>query len=288
MFLFLFLPYVYCNQLVVSFEVWITNQATRCVIISFFCSNFYAVICPCVIFFLVGQKDPTINHDAVVFYFYIWEKVCVLFLMHYLQTMIQKVGWFSENLDQSVNPNTSFGPALILLNDIPINGLFESWFQSLLLLCIILIHQRNYCNIKFCISYCEWSCIKQFADQVNHRFISQLISGVSRVLQKLRKYFNCTTISIFFVFSAAEVFPVIIVLNLKFWMFFDNYCCAWLDYTPASQHPGILHDILGYYFFCWCSQLMTHNFWTLLACFFCMNFSTLRLLLLHLSFWFPP
>ena len=31
------------------------------------------------------------------------------------------------------------------------------------------------------------------------RLISQLINGISRVLQKSRKYFNSTAISIFFV-----------------------------------------------------------------------------------------
>ena len=37
--------------------------------------------------------------------------------------------------------------------------------------------------------------ITQFSDQVKIRFISQLINGISNVLQKLLKCFNGTTIS---------------------------------------------------------------------------------------------
>ena len=39
---------------------------------------------------------------------------------------------------------------------------------------------------------------KQFSDHVKIRFISQLINGMSSVLQKLLKCFNGTTISTFF------------------------------------------------------------------------------------------
>ena len=38
----------------------------------------------------------------------------------------------------------------------------------------------------------------QFSDQVKMRLISQLINGISRVLQKLLKYFNSTIIPTFF------------------------------------------------------------------------------------------
>ena len=47
------------------------------------------------------------------------------------------------------------------------------------------------------------------------RLISQLINGVSRVLQKLLKYFNGTAILTSFVLSAAEVLPVILILYLN-------------------------------------------------------------------------
>ena len=49
---------------------------------------------------------------------------------------------------------------------------------------------------------------KQFADQVNIRLISQLTNGISRVLQKLLRYFNGTIISTSFVSS----FPVCSVI----------------------------------------------------------------------------
>ena len=45
--------------------------------------------------------------------------------------------------------------------------------------------------------------------------ISQLINGISRVLQKLLKYFNGTAISAFFLSSLLGVFPVILILYLN-------------------------------------------------------------------------
>ena len=45
------------------------------------------------------------------------------------------------------------------------------------------------------------------------RLISQLIKGISRVLQKLLKYFNGITILRSFVLKLAGVFPVIFTLN---------------------------------------------------------------------------
>ena len=47
------------------------------------------------------------------------------------------------------------------------------------------------------------------------RLTSQLINGISRVHQKLLKYFNGTIISTFFVFLSARVFPVIFTLDLN-------------------------------------------------------------------------
>ena len=46
----------------------------------------------------------------------------------------------------------------------------------------------------------------QFADQVNVKLISQLISGISRVLQKLIRGFNGNTISISTVLSIPVLF----------------------------------------------------------------------------------
>ena len=55
--------------------------------------------------------------------------------------------------------------------------------------------------------------ITQVDDHVNWRIISQLINGISRVLQKLLKYFDSTIISTSFVLPSSGVFPVIFVLN---------------------------------------------------------------------------
>ena len=53
--------------------------------------------------------------------------------------------------------------------------------------------------------------ITQFSDQVKIRFISQLINGISNVLQKLHKFFNDTTISTSFSVSLPSNLPVIFV-----------------------------------------------------------------------------
>ena len=48
--------------------------------------------------------------------------------------------------------------------------------------------------------------ITHFLYQVKTRLISQLINGISRVLQKLLKYFNGTAISTSFVLPATRFF----------------------------------------------------------------------------------
>ena len=52
--------------------------------------------------------------------------------------------------------------------------------------------------------------ITHFLDQVDSRLIAQLINVISRVLQKLLKYFNETAILTSFVLSVVGVFPVIL------------------------------------------------------------------------------
>ena len=100
------------------------------------------------------------------------------------------------------------------------------------------------------------------ADEVNMKFILQLISSLSRILQKIRKYFNGTTISTSLVLPAAGSHPAILALNLNdleaailkvfyFWdlcgtainvlFFLHNYHCIFLDYTVASQNQDIWH-----------------------------------------------
>ena len=48
---------------------------------------------------------------------------------------------------------------------------------------------------------------------IKKRLTSQLINGISRVLQKLLKYFNGTIISISLALPLAGVFPVIFTLD---------------------------------------------------------------------------
>ena len=57
--------------------------------------------------------------------------------------------------------------------------------------------------------------ITQFLDQGKIRLTSQLINSISRVLQKLLKYFNGTIISTSLVLLSAGVFPVIVILDLN-------------------------------------------------------------------------
>ena len=47
------------------------------------------------------------------------------------------------------------------------------------------------------------------------RLILQLVISISRVFQKLLKYFNGTAILTFFVFVSPGVFPVILILYLN-------------------------------------------------------------------------
>ena len=58
------------------------------------------------------------------------------------------------------------------------------------------------------------SIIKHVADQVKIRLISQLINGISNVLQKVLKYFNGALILTFFV-PPFPVLSAIFVLNLS-------------------------------------------------------------------------
>ena len=64
--------------------------------------------------------------------------------------------------------------------------------------------------------------ITQVDDHVKMRFNSQFINEISRVLQKLLKYFNFTIISTFFVLRSAGVFPVIFILDLNNSKSFDS------------------------------------------------------------------
>ena len=55
--------------------------------------------------------------------------------------------------------------------------------------------------------------IQQFTDKLSIRFISQLIKGTSKFLQKSLKHCNGTIISVSFVLPVADVAPFILALN---------------------------------------------------------------------------
>ena len=57
--------------------------------------------------------------------------------------------------------------------------------------------------------------ITQSADQVRMKLISQLLKSISRVLQKLLKCFNGTSVSISFVLPTARAVAVILNFNLN-------------------------------------------------------------------------
>ena len=57
--------------------------------------------------------------------------------------------------------------------------------------------------------------ITQSADQVKMKLISQPIKGISRVLQKILRYFNGTAVLTSCLLPGAGVFPVILILNLS-------------------------------------------------------------------------
>ena len=57
--------------------------------------------------------------------------------------------------------------------------------------------------------------ITQVDDHVKIKLISELIKEISRVLQKLLKYFHGTIISTSFSLPPAGVFPVMFILNIN-------------------------------------------------------------------------
>ena len=57
--------------------------------------------------------------------------------------------------------------------------------------------------------------ITQVDDHVKSSLTSELIKGISRVLQKLLKYFSGTIISTSFSLLSSGVFPVILILDLN-------------------------------------------------------------------------
>ena len=96
--------------------------------------------------------------------------------------------------------------------------------------------------------------ITHFLDQVKSRVILQLIYGISRVLQKLLRYFNGAVILISFALPSAGVFLVMLILYgmiqivlyyhldhlynvvTNFLTFLNNYHCILLNYILASLY----------------------------------------------------
>ena len=75
------------------------------------------------------------------------------------------------------------------------------------------------CNFLSVFSNFPWPVelvITQFLDHVKIRLTSQLINGISSVLQKLLKYFSGTVISTSFVLPSSGVSPVIYTLDLNY------------------------------------------------------------------------
>ena len=104
----------------------------------------------------------------------------------------------------------------------------------------------------------------QFAEQVKIRFISQLIKGFPRVLQKLCKYFNGTVISAFLMpplilaknldltlnelESVRYFFAHLYNIAINFWLFL-NYHYILLNYRLTLQHQDLSHHLIVFYLF---------------------------------------
>ena len=71
------------------------------------------------------------------------------------------------------------------------------------------------------------------------RLVSQMINGISRVLQELRKQFNGTAISTFFVLPAAGVFPVILIVYL------NDLDCVILSFGSSLYYCHRLSDVFS-------------------------------------------
>ena len=117
--------------------------------------------------------------------------------------------------------------------------------------------------------------ITRFADQVKIRLTSQLIEGISRILQKLLKYFNETIISTLSILSLLSVLPVNFALKLNgsvvlaplnskkfslsftvckflqycFQMVLNSYHYFLLNYILALLYKYLYHYLFAYYIF---------------------------------------
>ena len=69
------------------------------------------------------------------------------------------------------------------------------------------------------------------------RLVSQMINGISRVLQELRKQFNGTAISTSFVLPAAGAFPIILTVYL------NDLDCVILSFGSSLYYCHRLLDV---------------------------------------------
>ena len=90
------------------------------------------------------------------------------------------------------------------------------------MLCLKLIKLQEKHKVLYLLFYLFFATlteeITRSSDQVKIRLVSQWINGISRVLQKLLKYFKGTGVSTYFVLPGAGVFPVIWILYLIKWI----------------------------------------------------------------------
>ena len=106
--------------------------------------------------------------------------------------------------------------------------------------------------------------ITQVDDHVKKRLTSQLIKGISRVLQKLLKYFNGIIILTSFILPPAGAFSIIFTLDLNysefaklsfrssFKMLLNNCCHILSDYTLTLLYEYLGHFLFPYRLFCLC------------------------------------
>lgn len=144
--------------------------------------------------------------------------MCALFSLRYSQMILKKVCWLLEKLDiLRCYLKTVFVPVLVLLTDIWLRWLLflPPYSIIVIILCCLelteLLLQHGVSNFSAPVEF----IIQQFTDKLSIRFISQLIKGTSKFLQKSLKHFNDPVISVSFVFPVADVAPFILALNLN-------------------------------------------------------------------------
>ena len=114
-----------------------------------------------------------------------------------------KVSLVLENLDQLSNLNIDLVFLLIILTDI-----YSSYLCVWILISIVAVifyylttGTKSFIYVFAKVVSLKPSEITQFADQIRIWLTSHLIKDISRVLQKILKYFNCLAIFAFIMLS---------------------------------------------------------------------------------------